>query len=378
MAVEIKTAGVDDIPGIWQLCCRHFVEFESCELDDFYALCMYRWRDNPARTDAHPFGWIAVDGGKVVGFLGVVPARYKVGDIEVPAASGTSWAIDSEYRAQSMFLYKELMNWSRNFFLVDTTSSEIAGKFHDTFKYGMKKIPVDDFKRRYFWIIKPGSLVSYKLDNMQKKNPLWRFLKHSPLIDIASAAAYIRFYRNRRIAFAGRDMPNMEIRRVEKFTGEFDDLWEQCKGGYGVTVVRRKDFLNWRHLSLPKLAGSAYVLACTHNGRLKGYAAVQTRGYMSSKDGHFILTDVFYDLSDENVFYNLMNAIFEFVRKSGGSMLEVSGFSSSVMNSVGTQNPYVREYPHCTYWFKTLNEDLYQKCVSETWWPSGVDGDASI
>jgi hypothetical protein len=242
----------------------------------------------------------------------------------------------------------------------------------------MRKIPLDGFKRRYLWIIKPKSVALHKLESLQKRNPAWGFLRRFPFIYMASAAAYAKFHRNRRIDFARPDMPNMEVRRVEKFTSEFDELWEQCKGGYGVTVVRKKDFLDWRHLRMPKLAGASYVFACIHNGRLRGYTAVQTTGYMNGKPGYFTLTDLFYDLSDDNVFYNLMNAAFEFVRNSGGFILEVSGFGPFVMDRLAAQRPYVIEHPVWRYWFKTLREDLYQKCIGETWWPSGVDGDANI
>src|SRR5437879_13038981 len=59
-----------------------------------------------------------------------------------------------------------------------------------------------------------------------------------------------------RIPFAGRlglrfRCPRLSVEQVSVFGDEFDELWGSNKHSYGVTAVRDKTSLNWRHQRLP-------------------------------------------------------------------------------------------------------------------------------
>lgn len=372
----LREAQLEDMTGIWNLCSRLFDEFRGSSYQDFYDLCIHRWRDNPARAPEHLFGWVLETTGKeIVGFLGLVPMKFKVGDRYVTAASGTTWAIDLPYRSCSFDLYKQYMSWGDGNLLLDTTAGEIANKFHTHLKLGMNKIPLDDFGKTFQWVLKPEALAARKFKGLAASGRAPRFMNNLLAVKLAGFFGYIRFFGNNDIKFACAKLP---VERVESFTDEFDRLWEDSKSDYDITMVRDKEFLNWRHIKTPKIVGRSFAFACRDNGRLIGYIAIIKRGYANAGPGHFIVTDIFYPLGRPEVMFNLMNCAFGFAKDKGASTFEVSGFNPVVMERMRSQRPRIFNSSNWTYWYKAPKNEILDRCRKMTWWPSGVDGDLNL
>lgn len=374
--VRLREARLEDIPGIWKICSLLFNEFRGSAYQDFYDLCVHRWRDNPARTPEHVFGWVLeVPDKGIVGFLGLVPMKVKIGNKYVMAASGTSWAVDTPYRSHSLYLYKEFMSWGDRNLLFDTTAGEIANKFHAHLKRGMKKIPLADFGETFQWILRPEVLVERKLKELAA-NKKGLGLIYCPLaVKLGAFFGRVRFLRNSQIRFK---CDKLTVELIDSFTDEFDRFWEDNKRDYGITIVRNKEFLNWRHIKIPKFAGRSFVFACRDNGRLAGYIAITKRGYANSRPGHFVVTDIFYPLSRREVIRNLMNYAFTFAKDNGASTFEMSGFNPIIMNEVRDQRPRIFNSLNWTYWYKAPTSETLEACRTGTWWPSGVDGDLNL
>ena len=374
--VALREAKLEDIPGIWKLCSGQFDEFRDSLYQDFYDLCIHRWRDNPARAPEHVFGWVLEAPDKeIAGFLGLVPMKVKIADRYMTAASGTSWAVDLPYRSYSLYLYKQFMSWGDRNLLFDTTAGEIANKFHTHLKLGMNKIPLVDFGETFQWILRPEVLVERKLKELASKKKALTSIYFSPAIKLAALFGRFRFLRNSRIRFKCGKLP---VEPVDSFTDEFDRFWEDNKRDYGITIVRNKEFLNWRHIKTPKLAGKSFVFACRDKGRLAGYIAIAKRGYMNSRPGHFVVTDIFYSLGRKDVIRNLMNHAFSFAKDNGASTFEISGFNPVIMNETRDQRPRIFKSLNWTYWYKAPASEALEISRSGTWWPSGCDGDLNL
>ncbi len=374
--VILREARLEDIPGIWKLCSRLFDEFRGSLYQDFYDLCVHRWRDNPARTLEHVFGWVLETPDKTIaGFLGLVPMRVKIADKYVTAASGTSWAVDWPYRPHSLYLYKQFMSWGDKNLLFDTTAGEIANKFHTHLKLGMNKIPLADFGETFQWILRPEALVERKLKELAAKKKAPRLIYCPPAVKLGAFFGRLRFLRNSRIRFKCAKLP---VEPISYFTDEFDRFWEDNKRDYGITIVRNKEFLNWRHIKTPKLAGKSFVFACRDKGHLAGYIAIMKRGYANSMPGHFVVTDIFYPLRRGEVIYNLINHAFSFAKDNGAGVFEISGFNPIIMNETRDQRPRIFHSSNWRYWYKAPTGETLEACRAGAWWPSGVDGDLNL
>lgn len=374
--VELREARIEDIPGIWKLCSKFFDEFRGCSCEDFSDLCIHRWKDNPARMPEHVFGWVLETADKeITGFLGLVPMKVKIGNNIASAASGTSWAVETAYRAYSFDLYKRFMAWGDKNFLLDTTAAEVVANLHSCLKLGMNKIPIQGFDKKFLWVLKSEVLISSRIKEMSMRNKLWAVANSPFFIKICSFLLDVRFFCNRRINFK---CSRLTVEAVGDFTDEFDRFWNDNKQDYAITIARDKAFLAWRHLKIPKIAGKSFVFACRDKGKLLGYAAVQKIGYQNSKPGHFVLSDVFYKLDHPDVFYNLMNYAFDFIKNSGGSIFEVFGFNPMIMNELKKQSPVEEQVFRRTYWYKAPTKEILDLCREGDWWPSGSDGDLNL
>ncbi len=121
------------------------------------------------------------------------------------------------------------------------------------------------------------------------------------------------------------------------------------------------------------------MFACREEGQLRGYIALKirtdARGHFP---GHYVVTDLFYELRRKDVLYSLMNYAYEYAKGQGCSIFQVSGFSREVIDELKTQRPYIRKSKACPYWYTSLHTAEALLCNEKHWWPAGVDGDSYL
>ncbi len=366
-----------DLPGIWKLCRELFENYRTCTVDEFRAVVRHRWMDNPWRRPDHLMGWVlesATDG--LVGFVGLIPVGMKVGPREVIGACGTAFVVTPAARAYSLSLYKKFTEWGDRQLLLDVTSGVVGNKLHSTLKMGIKKIPVEGLQERFLWMIRPEEAVRWKLE-APRYRPWGAWLAHAPASWGVAVAARMRFFPHRRLRFPDGGLP---VAPVKVVTDEFTKLWEDHKAAYGVTAIRTREYLQWRHLDAPRFMGATTLLACRADGRLLGYAAVMERlQSVWAAPGRYLLTDLFYDRTRPDVLASLMNGAFDFAKAAGGSVLEVGIMSAELRQALRTQGPYIPPLAESwPYWYKAPAAELGALCEQESWWPSGSDGDANL
>lgn len=376
--ITLREARFDerDLLGIWHLCRQYFQKYEACTFDEFKNFFRDMWLNNPARTSEHVFGWVLENpSGEIGGFAGIIPMKMKVGDREVCAGGGHSWVASHECRVHSMLLFKKVLSWGDRNFLLITAAGEVVAAIGSKRSGVITKIPVRDFNRQFVWLIRPDVILQWALN----RNGYTRLAKLVRFFPVAQMV--VNFTR---VPFAGRlglrfRCPRLSVEPISVFGDEFDELWESNKHSYGVTAVRDKASLNWRHVVAPSVTGRTFVFACRDEGKLLGFLALQQRveGFRFPP-GHYAVIDVFYDRRRQNVLYNLMNFAFNFSKARGGSIFQVSNMGQELTQALRPQQPYIRTLKIWSYWYKAPSAELAALCQREVWWPSGSDGESSI
>ena len=118
------------------------------------------WLKNPAFRKNDIYGWIILDNhkNKIKGFLGNIPADYKINGKIYNTASASTWVVDSDYRKYSIYLYFSYLKQKKDLFLNSTPANITSHIF-------MKTNFIDIAKTQNNYI----SFVSYR--------PIYYFLK---------------------------------------------------------------------------------------------------------------------------------------------------------------------------------------------------------
>ena len=352
------------------------------------------------------------DSGGIVGFHGLVPVRFWVGDHSVAAISPTTWAADPGYGRAGLALLSTYLDWGTDRFLLNTTANTITSAMHANSNAGMQRIPIEGFDQRLLWVRDIKALARWKL----RQRDTHKLLRRGALSWVGQAltglsapfalgvlggmrAAMRTSLGRSRIRFDCRKLP---VAEVTHFGPEFDALWDRLKHHYAATTERTARVLNWRHIDTPRLLGRSYALACSEGDTLLGYVAL--RAPSTTAPGHFIITDLFYDPARPDVMQNLMNAASDFAEAHAATVLEVFGFHPSLNQALQTQRPFVlqraqlerlgrepslrsviRALAHQegtqvseTYWYRAPDPELAGVCARGPWWPSGIDGDLNL
>ncbi len=365
-----------DLRRLYPLCRLLLPKYAVCSYEEFERYCRGLWQDNPARLPDQVFGWVLEnEEGEIGGFLGIIPMRMKVGNDEVSAIGGHSWIVAPSVRAYSIGLYQRIMALSQHHFLVIAAGGEAMSAIGDRPNSRISRIPIQGFDRQFSWVLDPAKVLRWALE----KRGCTRLAKAphlAPLPTILKGVLRLGVRGGCGVRFRCHAL---SVRPVAAFTEEFDELWARAKGDYAVTIVRDAAFLNWRHLAIPNLLGRTSILGCWDGGRLCGFVAIQRRaegvGYPA---GHYVVTDLFYDRRREDVLMNLVNGAFEFAQRQRGSLFQVVNMSRELAQFLLPQRPHVRTLGNWPYWYKAQSPDLAAVCRQQTWWPSGVDGEASI
>lgn len=210
----------------------------------------WHFTENPyVETDNLPV-WIIKNGAEIVGQLGAIPVRLKVGETTRDAIWILDFIVSENYRGQG--LGKKLVAAAEQFCplgLGVNTNEQIAPLLLQ--KLGWKivrKIP------RYHKILFPGEALS----EISRVKPLRVFSNtvFTPL-------------RPRKIKnFLARN----NLRFVENFDSSFDVLWRESAAQWSCGVAREATILTWQYRSQPDKKFD--VLGFYDNEKLLGYAVL--------------------------------------------------------------------------------------------------------
>ena len=190
---------------------------------------------------------LAVDGGEVVGVAAMSFFRTRLNGVETRLAIPVNVATDGRYRGQGVFTTLEREN--------EEAATEAGSPLTVTFP-NAKSYPI--FVRRLGWIDLP-------------RLRLWA----RPL----RASGVVRYVLGRPGEHGGMRAPSadarglhgLEVRPVERFGSDMNELGRRAAASYGSHFSRDAEYFNWRYLDSPR---DYRCFGAYRGGELAGVAVV--------------------------------------------------------------------------------------------------------
>lgn len=213
-------------------------------------------------------GWVADDHGKIVGRYGMVPMEMQANGKRMIIAQAVEIMTHPDYRKQGMFpamatqVFADLPAMGINFAIGFPNDAARPG--HQ--KFGWKELG---------WIqasLRP--IHSGVVGKRYFKNPL-----AARLSGVGSDIALKLLFDWRRPAGLGTVTSTV----IDRFDGQFDDLWRRAGSRYPIALVRDARYLNWRYVDCPY----SYTKRLFEiDGRLVGCSIVRVLPRGGATEGH--------------------------------------------------------------------------------------------
>lgn len=214
----------------------------------------YWWDLNPACSDQVDRGWLIKNEGEIVGFLGNVPTNLQINGALTTVYNGTTWWVLPEFRGRSLELFMRLIAASKGSVHFNTTATERVRTILERLKF--ERLPLFDGGSSIF-LTSLDKVVRAALGRI----PPLAALGESP----PSAPGQTPPMFTGVTHYPG----GLEVRKLDRATEEFDQLWEESKSRYDVTNVRTSQVLNWYCFANPN--SRKELFACHRRGELLGY-----------------------------------------------------------------------------------------------------------
>ncbi len=277
----------------------------------------HRWNwqfvDNPAYKAAAcstgPRGWVAVDGGRLLAYIGAFPARMKVLDREFILNFECDFIADPDARRRDPTMVLRLVQtavdaddhlWAN---VIDYTDQ------HAKLRTWLKHRPV----RVVPHCVRPCQ-VSPKLGKLAANRGIERFLAKGPIGWITNTLLTNGVRAINLLKTPAPDA-NLRIRRINQPSEQFDHLWTRLRSQYPITTVRDQIFVRWRFFDDPAFDNIMFG-AYTDAGELVGYIVVNAA---RSDDGHLKgrIIDMLCDLDALSTAASLLRAATEYLQTAG-------------------------------------------------------------
>ncbi|HSF60091.1 MAG TPA: GNAT family N-acetyltransferase [Gaiellaceae bacterium] len=171
---------------------------------------------------------LAIDGDEVVGVAAMSFFRTALGGVETRLAIPVNVATDPRYRGQGVFSTLERENEAA----AAASGSPLTVTFPNGASYPIftNRLGWIDLPRLRLWArpLRGGAVVRYALGRPGERGGL------------------------RAPDLANRTLRGHEVRLVDRFGPEMDELGRRAAAGYGSHFVRDAEYFNWRYLDSPR------------------------------------------------------------------------------------------------------------------------------
>ncbi len=216
----------------------------------------WRWEylDNPV---GDIYVKLAVDHGEIVGHYAVVPVKMLFNGRPLIGSISIDTMVHPEYRGQGM--YRELaMALYQDLDVSLIYGFPNAQSIHGVVKYlGRRqicKVPI---------MVRP-------VDVKESLKIAWGSGLKSTLGGVIGKKYYDLRYKMDEIP------PELTVERVDDFTDEFDDFWENLRNRISIGVVRDREYLQWRFVDKPEFD---YEILALRGDELLGFVVTHRMEY---------------------------------------------------------------------------------------------------
>jgi hypothetical protein len=255
-------------PGLLRLWAQFFGAWSADRLQQRWA---WQFDQNPFGRGARgrePVIFVAVSGGEVVGHLSGIPIPMLLGGTEHTVLAASGLVVDEAHRLVGFRLVRSLFSEGP---VLATAISEGAGKLMT--QCGAK--PVPGSRQRFVY---PRSYAGELALRIR-----WHLPRSiSGAVSERACRILAPWYvpggkpRPRRLPSHRVEAAGGEVRRIERFGDDYDELWSQVSSGLRWSVAKDSRYMNWRYLQCPTLHPLCLGLH-TSEGTLSAAAVVVTR-----------------------------------------------------------------------------------------------------
>jgi hypothetical protein len=191
-----------------------------------------RWRwmfvESAARLGVEPRLWLHRDAGSIVGYMGAIPVRLKIGAGEM----NTAWLVDTmvleAYRQQA--LGSRLMVQAHDDLPFALSLGQTAEMRDIQLRLGWKQVAPLEIAQL---LIRPENVLKGKLPRPAALAAGWGLRASSAVRDLL------------------RERPRASVREVTRFDERHDRLWKSVADSLDCVVVRDASYLNWKYVDQP-------------------------------------------------------------------------------------------------------------------------------
>jgi len=331
------------------------------------------WAENPAAQRCGlPRGWVLVDGGSVVGYLGNVAQEYQLGDRRLTAAVACALVVSPAFRGSSLHLMMAHARQRNVDLLLNTTAAPHVSKIHKFLKF--VPVPQPTYDRSQYWVLRT---LPFARAALRKKG-------YSPAVipwggPVLALLVGMEGALRRRGPLRSRSSADVLTIAADAIGAEFDDLWERkVSEGRRLLAVRDARTLRWHFAE----RGQTHTpfLVCAHAGsRLVGYVAVVRQDATHLDLPRARVADIFVAGDDPSIIQLLLCQAAARARERGAAMLEVIGLPRTVRRAVDALRPLEIPDESPPFLFKAVDPRLQNQLADETVWYAGLfDGDGSL
>lgn len=251
---------------------------------------IWKYKDNPA---GNPIISVAEDEGRIVGFYGVIPFVFEVGEKRMVFYQVTDSAVHPQYRRGKVFSAMARM-------VIRATLQKDSG-CNNAIMYGFPTKGVSSFGRRFLGYMPIGGIS--KFQRPLKADFLRKFVKNRYIFKLIKPAASLAIFS----LDVFTKMPKRELvfEKIVFFPKEIDYFWDRISFQNKISIVRDSAFLNWRYVKKP--AKDYEIFFIRKKGDLSGYVVLKC------DKGDGIIVD--FVLEDNWFFAEALCHILEYFRK---------------------------------------------------------------
>jgi len=359
--MKIRIAKFDDLKKIKELCIRNNLKVEK----------IYKevWQNFPNFNEFEnvPIGWVIENNeGNIVGVILNLFMNYRLNDKSYKASVVSTWAVDDNYRSDSMNLIFKWIYQKNVDLLVDNRRTERSAKILKSFKF--KNVPTKDYEKIIYWVLDYPNFIKSAVKKKLK-------IKIGPISIIP--AAILKFYD-----FAMNRNKNFNLNKktleVKSFDKKFDLFWDKLPKNNKFMAERDIASLEW-HFARGIKEKRISVLTLFNENNLIGYIVVMRSDNKKIGLKRMKIVDI-QTLSNvqENTNDLIGNAIV-YARKEGIHILELMGFGKNIREQALKTNPYMRTLSSSPFFYKIISDKLKNVFSEDVEWDASLfDGDGSL
>jgi hypothetical protein len=364
-ATRVREARFEDYEKVTALQLRNGLTTRS------YAGWTALWANNPAysRRSAFPIGWV-LEGprGEIGGYLGNLPAEYRLQGRAVRAATPYSWAVDPLHRRHSLALFYQFLKQREVDLFVCTTPNPIAETVLRAFKFC--RTPSGTWDQTAFWITGYRGFARSVL--RAAPVPLPPVLAH-PLSATLFLTDVLRTSTGTNHADHGLDL-------CSSFDARFDVFWSalESENQNRLLAVRTRETLEW-HFGSALAQGKAWILAASSGGRLVAYSIFDRRDEPRLRLKRIRLVDFQALRGFEELLRPVLAWMLRQCRREQIHVAENVGCWLRRFRVLGMAACHHRQLKCWQFYYRTRDKELHEHLQNpNVWMPSSFDGDSSL